>query len=165
MGYEVYSRAMGNHVQRLNQEEDDMVIKAKMFNEYSKPEHYEQLKDNPNVLAAWGENIYILPDVLVLDGIKYNSLPDAIIGNYFVEFKNTETFNVNTISGRIKNGIKKSDIILFYVENNEKKKFKEVLSIYLGTIKNKINKINDVDYEGKIVIIFDGNSKEKRLLK
>lgn len=54
MDYEVYSRAMDNHVQRLNHEEDDMVIKAKMFNEYSKPEHYEQLKDNPNVYLYKG---------------------------------------------------------------------------------------------------------------
>lgn len=101
----------------------------------------------------------------MLNGIKYNGLPDAIIGDYFVEFKNTETYSSGTIEERIGNGTKKSDIIFFYVENKMNYPFKDVVKIYRDAIEGKIDSKKDINPEGKIVIIYDGKSKENEVFK
>lgn len=174
---------MGNHVQRLNQEEDDdVVIKRNILAAYSNPELFEQLEngslvyvfkgidkndeavkreyEDAKLLSVLNEKIYNLPENFFIDGKIYiGKKPDAIVGNYFLEYKNIKSLEKNTLEKRIyKEGFVKGDILFAAInegvvvegrENDKNAPIEEVIRI----IENKINGAA-LNCEGKILILY-----------
>lgn len=116
--------------------------------------------EDAKLLSVLNEKIYNLPEIFFIDGKIYaEKKPDAIVGNYFLEYKNIKSLEKNTLEKRIyKEGFVKGDILFAAInegvvvedrENDKNAPIEEVIRI----IENKINGAA-LNCEGKILILY-----------
>ena len=115
-------------------------MKTRLETEISDAEYFGNL----------GVKIYVLPEKIYFNGEEYNGkIPDALMDDYLVEFKNLQSVKYAQFKKQLKDGLMKSDVVYLVlpqdsliVKNNER----SIFSSISGEIKDKGK------YDGKIII-------------
>jgi hypothetical protein len=115
-------------------------MKTRLETEISDAEYFGNL----------GVKIYVLPEKIYFNGEEYNGkIPDALMDDYLVEFKNLQSVKYSQFKKQLKDGLMKSDVVYLVlpqdsliVKNNER----SIFSSISGEIKDKGK------YDGKIII-------------
>ena len=117
-------------------------MKTRLETEISDAEYFGNL----------GVKIYVLPEKIYFNGEEYNGkIPDALMDDYLVEFKNLQSVKYSQFKKQLKDGLMKSDVVYLVLQRDMlsvKDGERSVISSIYGMVKKDEEK-----YKGKVIVL------------